>query len=114
MGKAIQIGVMRRTQVIPLEKGVDWIPQMGGSKSPFAMNYACRNSKCRCVPVRADKWMRFATKTMSTMSQDEFLRIIDALNADPKKFLTEESLKGAKVIVNPEWRCPLCITKFEK
>ena len=84
-GKAIQIGVLRRTQVVLLEKGVDWIPQMGGSRSPFAMAYACRNQKCRCIPVRADQWMRFATRAMSVLTLDEFIRLIDTLKSRPKE-----------------------------
>ena len=44
---------------------------------------------------------------------EEFKLLIDKMNQGPGMGLTEETFKGAHVITNPEWRCPLCITRFE-
>ena len=50
---------------------------------------------------------------MQTLTRDQFLELIRTLSTDRSQHLTEESFKDKSVIVNPEWRCPLCITTFE-
>ena len=112
-GIEIRRGAKTFLQKMLLEKGSDWIPQLGGSGSPFAQNYSCRNKRCRCIPLRADKWMRFALMLMQSLTKDEFLELVRTLSADKSQHLTEASFKDKQVIVNPEWRCPLCITTFE-
>ena len=57
--------------------------------------------------------MRVATMLMQTLTRDQFLELIHTLSTDKSQHLTEASFKDKQVIVNPEWRCPLCITTFE-
>ena len=71
-GVDLKKGVRTYLQLLLLEKGSDWVPQLGGTSSPFAVNYSCKNEKCRCIPIRADKWMRFATALMQRMTPSHF------------------------------------------
>ena len=103
-GTEIKKGVLTSLQIILIEKGVDWIPQLGGRGSPIAVNYSCKNDRCRCIPIRADRWMRFATSYMRALNLEEFKLLIDKMNQGPGMGLTEETFKGAHVITNPEWR----------
>ena len=113
-GVEIKQGVRTHLQTLLLEKGSDWVPQLGGTSSPFAVNYSCKNPACTCIPIRADKWMRFATMHMQSMTPTQFTQLIGTLSCGRDQYLTEGSFKTAGVLVNPEWRCPLCITKFSK
>ena len=81
-GIELKWGVRTYLQLLLLEKGSDWVPQLGGTNSPFAVNYSCRNSQCRCIPIRADKWMCFATALMQGMTPEQFGKLIDTLNCD--------------------------------
>ena len=112
-GTEIKKGVLTSLQIVLIEKGVDWIPQLGGKGSPLAVNYSCRNPKCRAIPIRADRWMRFATTLMRALTYDQFREFIDRMN-QPGMCLTEQNFVAADLVANPEWRCPICITKFEK
>ena len=58
--------------------------------------------------------MRFALMLMQELTKEQFEDLINTLDSDRSQHLTEESFKNKRVIVNPEWRCPLCITTFEK
>ena len=44
---------------------------------------------------------------------DEFKSLIDDINQGRGMGLTEETFQKAHITTNPEWRCPLCITRFE-
>ena len=85
-GTEIRRGVRTYLQTLLLEKGADWVPQLGGTSSPFAVNYSCKKNKlCCCIPIRADKWMRFATNMMEDVTQEKFLEIIDGLKTTNEK-----------------------------
>ena len=50
---------------------------------------------------------------MQTLNHDQFIELIRTLSTDRSQHLTEASFEDKQVILNPEWRCPLCITTFE-
>ena len=50
---------------------------------------------------------------MEEVSPEKLMEIIEGLNTNSEKYFTETSFTRAKVIIIPEWCCPLCITRFE-
>ena len=102
-GIELKKGVRTYLQTLLLEKGSDWVPQLGGTRSPFAVTYSCKNPRCRCIPIQADKWMWFATALMQDLTPDQFVELIEALNSGTGQYLTEEVFCKARVLINPDW-----------
>ena len=66
-GIELKRGVRTHLQDLLLEKGADWISQLGGAWPPYGIHYSCKNPKCRAIPMQHQQWARFAALLMSDM-----------------------------------------------
>ena len=97
-----------------IERGLDWVYPLGGLDSRAGTAYACKNGRCRAIPIQSNMWYRMATRAMYSLQREEFERMVDRLQAkydDSMYPLTEGGLKD--VFVNPEWKCCICLTAHE-
>ena len=104
-GIEIKRGVRTYLQDLLLEKGADWISQLGGIWSPYGIHYSCKNPKCRAIPMQHQQWARFATVLMNDMTRPQFEAWVQDLQERNVKIINEDTFTSgkAKVLVNPEW-----------
>ena len=68
-GYEIQEKVTGYTQVQLLGRGMDWVYQLGGIESRAGTSYACKNPRCRAIPIQSHMWYRVATMILEDLPQ---------------------------------------------
>ena len=98
-------------QVQYLQRGIDWVYQLGGPYSRAGTAYGCKNPRCRALPIQSHHWYRVASRIMRNLSKEQFEALVDRIQAkyeEERMPLTEKGVKD--VYTNAEWKCPICLT----